>query len=77
MRIVLHRDSRPAPWFWGINGAAGVLGSILAVAFSIAIGINAVIVMGAACYAALAPAIMILLPRAKTTLPAELSAPRD
>ena len=77
MRIVLQRHPSPAPWFWGINGAAGVLGSILAVAIGIAIGIDALLVLGAVCYAALAPAAIILQRQAAAGLPAELSQPAD
>jgi hypothetical protein len=34
MRLVARHDRTPTPWFWGINGAAGVLASSLAVACS-------------------------------------------
>jgi hypothetical protein len=61
MRLVLARDSRPAPWFWGINGAAGVLASVTAVATSIALGISATLLAGAACYLLLIPAAFALL----------------
>ena len=56
MRLAQAADSRPTPWFWGINGAAGVLASVLAVAMSLSIGINATIICGALCYLALIPA---------------------
>ena len=56
IRLVAAVDTRPTPWFWGINGAAGVFASILAVAVSIALGISATLVIGAACYALLIPA---------------------
>jgi hypothetical protein len=55
MRLVLARDARPAPWFWGINGAAGVLSSVSAVATSIAFGIGTTLLIGAACYLLLVP----------------------
>ena len=73
MRTVLVQNPKPAPWFWGINGAAGVLGSILAVAIGITFGINAVLVLGAVCYAALLPAAIMLRPKVKSASPAELS----
>jgi hypothetical protein len=66
MRIVLQQNPRPAPWFWGINGAAGVLGSILAVAVGITFGISASLDCGAFCYAALVPAAFMLRPKART-----------
>ncbi len=61
MRLVLARDARPAPWFWGINGAAGVLASVMAVTVSIGFGISATLTVGAACYLLLAPAAAALL----------------
>jgi hypothetical protein len=41
------------PWFWGINGAAGVVASALAMAISIGCGLNATLFAGAVCYALL------------------------
>lgn len=55
MRLTSAVDERPTPWFWGINGAAGVLASILAVVISIAFGINVTVAAGALCYLALVP----------------------
>ena len=60
MRIVLRQNPAPAPWFWGINGAAGVLGSIIAVTCTISFGIAASCHVAALCYAALVPAVMLL-----------------
>lgn len=61
MRLVAAADRRPTPWFWGINGAAGVLASVLAVATNIALGISATFAIGAACYLLLIPAAWALL----------------
>jgi hypothetical protein len=55
MRLVSGRDDRPTAWFWGINGATGVLASVVAVALSIAFGIGVTIVLGSLCYLALIP----------------------
>ena len=55
MRLVQAIDSRPTPWFWGINGAAGVLASVLAVISSIAFGIQVTLAAGALCYLAIIP----------------------
>jgi hypothetical protein len=66
MRMVQQQNPKPAPWFWGINGAAGVLGSILAVAVGITFGISASLHCGALCYAALLPAAFMLRPKAST-----------
>jgi hypothetical protein len=60
MRLVKGLDPRPLPWFWGINGAAGVLGSGLAVAISIAFGISATLSLGALSYLALIPSGLVL-----------------
>ena len=57
MRLATSVDSRPTPWFWGINGAGGVLGSVLAVTCSITFfGIATTITIGGLCYLALIPA---------------------
>jgi hypothetical protein len=39
-----------APWMWGINGAAGVVGTILAVFLSMSLGISATFLVGIVCY---------------------------
>jgi hypothetical protein len=43
---------RPAltPWLWGINGAASVCASVLAVVIALGAGISAAFWMGALCY---------------------------
>jgi len=65
MRMVLQQNPKPAPWFWGINGAAGVLGSILAVAVGVTFGISASWYCGALCYVALVPAAAMLRPKGR------------
>lgn len=55
MRLIASIDPRPTPWFWGINGAAGVLASISAIAVSLALGIKATLILGALCYFLLIP----------------------
>ena len=55
MRLIMSRDRRPAPWFWGVNGAGGVLGSACAVAISMTFGISTTLMLGAACYFAILP----------------------
>jgi hypothetical protein len=56
MRMTRRHDERPAPWFWGINGAAGVLASVLAVVLSITYGTHVTLIGGALCYLGLVPA---------------------
>ena len=61
MRLVNAIDSTPTPWFWAVNGAAGVLAASLAVATSIAFSINASLWVGAVCYLAIGPVGMALV----------------
>ena len=56
MRLVSAIDPNPTPWFWGINGIAGVLAASTTVAVSIAWGINCALVIGGLCYSLLIPA---------------------
>jgi len=60
MRFISAVDKRPTPWFWGINGASGVLASAVAVACSIAYGISTTLTLGATCYLLLIPAAMVI-----------------
>ncbi len=50
MRMVESINREPAAWFWGINGATGVLASTLAVMIGIAMGINVTMMLAGACY---------------------------
>jgi hypothetical protein len=50
----------PTPWFWGINGAAGVLAASVAVVTSIAFSIDTTLRIGAACYFLIAAPAMLL-----------------
>ena len=61
MRLIAAIDPRPTPWFWGINGAAGVLASISAIVVSLALGINATLIVGALCYFLLIPVSLALV----------------
>jgi hypothetical protein len=60
MRLVSAIDQTPMPWFWGINGAASVLASTLAVACSLALGISTTLTIAALCYILLIPAALAL-----------------
>jgi hypothetical protein len=48
MRLVSAISTGPTPWFWGINGAAGVLAASVAVVTSIAFSIDTTLRIGAA-----------------------------
>ncbi len=61
MRLVSAIDTQPTPWFWGINGATGVLASVLGVMFSMSFGINVTMLISAACYLLLIPTSFALL----------------
>jgi hypothetical protein len=61
MRLVEEVDRQPTPWFWGINGATGVLASVAGLMFSISLGINVTLLISAACYLLLIPTSIILL----------------
>ena len=52
LRLVSKRHADKLPWIWAVNGAASVLGSILAFAMAMAVGFQTVMVIGAICYAA-------------------------
>jgi hypothetical protein len=61
MRLVMCRDEGPTPWFWGVNGAAGVLAAGLAVACSITFSIDTTVRIGALCYFLLMPIALFLM----------------
>jgi glucose dehydrogenase len=69
MRLVSAIDAQPTPWFWGINGATGVLASVLSVIFSMSFGINVTILISAACYLLVVPASFALLAMRPRTAP--------
>jgi hypothetical protein len=51
MRNALQRTPELAPWLWGVNGAASVCASVLAVVIAIGAGISAAFWSGVICYA--------------------------
>jgi hypothetical protein len=57
------------PWMWGINGAAGVMGTVLAVFLSMIWGISFTMAVGIGCYALLLVANGLL--RTASTAPAK------
>ena len=60
MSIVNDIDARPTPWFWAVNGAAGVLASGLAVTISMEFSISATLWCGAISYLLLGPVAVLL-----------------
>jgi predicted membrane-bound spermidine synthase len=65
MKLVERIDPEPAPWFWGINGATGVLASVLAVMVSMSLGIRVTMALAGVCYLALVPAGLWLIAEAE------------
>src|SRR3981081_1511723 len=60
MRLASAISAGPTPWFWSINGAAGVLAASLAVVTRIASSIDTTLRIGAACYLLIAaPAVLL------------------
>jgi len=76
MRLVSAIDPKPTPWFWGINGAAGVLASIIAVTLSLALGIGATLALGALCYVGLVPSALALLQLQSAAAEKKLQSPQ-
>ncbi|MGH8515829.1 MAG: spermidine synthase [Panacagrimonas sp.] len=66
MKLVSAVDPAPAPWFWGINGAAGVLASALAVMVSMNFGIDVTTSIAGVCYLMLVPVGIFLIRFSKT-----------
>ena len=55
MKLIQAIDPGPTPWFWGINGAAGVLASGVGVMISMNFGINVTASIASLCYLMLVP----------------------
>jgi hypothetical protein len=53
MRLVGRLSDAGAAWMWGVNGACGVLASVIAVGISMWVGISVNLALAAACYLAL------------------------
>ncbi|MEH2513526.1 hypothetical protein V1291_004880 [Nitrobacteraceae bacterium AZCC 1564] len=72
MRLVSAISTRPTPWFWGINGAAGVMAASVAVVTSIAFSIDTTLRIGAVCYLLIAaPGVLLVragAPSSRTAL---------
>jgi hypothetical protein len=67
MRLVSAINTGPTPWFWGINGAAGVLAASVAIVTSIAFSIDTTLRIGAVCYLLIAvPAVLLVFAGARS-----------
>jgi len=66
MRLTAQVSDSLTPWFWGINGALGVVASAMAMVISIGAGLPMTILAGALCYGLLAwPALKLLQQNAR------------
>jgi hypothetical protein len=67
MGLVSTISTGPTPWFWGINGGAGVLAASVALVTSIAFSIDTTLRIGAACYLLVAaPAVLLVFAGAQS-----------
>ncbi len=69
MRLVERIADDAMPWMWGVNGACGVLASVLAVEVSIWRGINTSLLVAAILYALLPLPTVLLWRRGRATAP--------
>ena len=63
LRVALQSTPHLAPWLWGVNGAASVCASVLAVVIAIGAGISAAFWAGIVCYVAALAALVRLRQR--------------
>ena len=77
LRAVGTLSPAATAWMWGVNGACGVLGSVLAVGTSMWLGIQANLVAAAAIYGLLMLPLLALraAPRSQALAPADAPAP--
>ncbi len=66
MTLFAKEDVELGAWFWGVNGATSVLGSIVAAIISIQVGITYTLVAGAAVYM-LTVMVLSFLPKTKAS----------
>ncbi|MGI6393316.1 MAG: hypothetical protein ACOX2F_01065 [bacterium] len=50
LSLLSGTEKEKAPWYWGVNGAAGVVSSVVAISISIFYGISATFFIGLFCY---------------------------
>jgi hypothetical protein len=63
LRVADQADGRAIAAFWGANAVTSVLGAALAMALAITVGFSAVLLLGAALYAAAAALAWVSWPR--------------
>jgi len=60
LRIAAHAHADETPWLWGLNGVGSVVASSLALLLALSFGLTTVTLVGAACYALLLPAVVLM-----------------
>lgn len=60
MRLVKGKLDDETPWLWGLNGVGSVLASSLAIVIALAYGLSILMLVAAACYAALVLPVWVL-----------------
>lgn len=60
MRLAREAHAEETPWLWGLNGVGSVLSSSLAILIALTCGLSVLLIVGAACYLALVPAIVVM-----------------
>jgi hypothetical protein len=60
MRLVGRLSDSATAWMWGVNGACGVIASVVAVAVSMWVGIDTNLFVAAALYAVLSVPMIVL-----------------
>jgi hypothetical protein len=60
MKVAALKPDAPTTFFWGVNGATSVCGSVLAVAISISWGISMAFWVGLLCYVVAGGALMVI-----------------
>jgi len=61
MRLVRKSHDAETPWLWGINGVGSVLASSLAILIALGTGLTALMLVSAAAYLLLLPAVAVLV----------------
>jgi len=60
VRVLHGRAGRLVPWAWAVNGAASVAAPVLAMILAIVSGFSTALLVGAACYAAAGPLLILM-----------------
>jgi hypothetical protein len=62
IRIAHAAHAEETPWLWGLNGISSVMASSLSVLIALSWGLTTLMLVGAACYVLLVPAVWVMRP---------------